>query len=49
MTETELCLAYFHRFQALILECLSITQPPETLTDDDRVTLAGQYLSIVSE
>jgi hypothetical protein len=49
MTETERCLAYFHRYQALILERLTINQPPETLTDDDRVKLAGQYLSLVSE
>lgn len=49
MMETERSLAYFHRFQELILEHLRITQLPETFTDDDRVKLADQYLSIVSE
>ncbi len=49
MTETERSLAYFLRYQEWILEYLNITQPPETLTDDERVRLAGQYLSSVSE
>ena len=49
MTETERALAYFHRYQALILNRLAIQQPPDTLSDDERVSLASRYLSIVSE
>ncbi len=48
MTEQERRLRYFHKFQREILERLEITQPPETLTDEDRVGLAGMYLEIAS-
>ncbi len=49
MTTEELRLAYFHHLQDVILERLQITQPPETLTDEDRIGLANAYLDIVSE
>ena len=49
MTTEKLRLAYFHQLQDVILERLQITQPPETLTDADRVWLANAYLDIVSE
>lgn len=49
MTTEELRLAYFHQLQDVILERLQITQPPETLTDADRIGLANAYLDIVSE
>ena len=32
MTQTERALAYFHRYQALILNRLAIRQPPDTLS-----------------
>lgn len=48
MTERERLLAYFHKFQGEILVRLQITQPPETLTEEDRVWLASAYLDMVS-
>ena len=48
MTDRELALAYFRRWQEVILQRLSITQDPATLSDDDRTDLAMAYLSIVS-
>jgi hypothetical protein len=49
LTDRELALAYFRRWQEVILHRLSITQDPATLSDDDRTGLAMAYLSIVSE
>jgi hypothetical protein len=48
MTEQERQLRYFQRFQQEILERLEITQPPETLTDDDRTGLARAYLDLMA-
>ena len=49
MTDYEICLAYFQRFQREILERLGVSQPAEAFSDDERVGLADQYLRIVSE
>lgn len=48
MTEHERRLRYFQKFQQEILQRLQITQPPETLTDEDRVGLAGVHLDLMS-
>jgi hypothetical protein len=48
LTDRELALAYFRRWQEVILQRLSITQDPATLSDDERTDLAIAYLSIVS-
>jgi hypothetical protein len=48
LTDRELALAYFKRWQEVILQRLSITQDPATLSDDDRAGLANAYLEVVS-
>ena len=48
VTEQERRLRYFNKFQQEILQCLRITQPLNTLTDEDRVALAGIYLDIMA-
>ncbi|MFM9089148.1 MAG: hypothetical protein ACKOPT_13635 [Cyanobium sp.] len=48
LTDRELALAYFHRFERVILDRLRIAQAAETLTEDDRVGLASAYLDIAS-
>lgn len=48
MTERERRLRYFQKFQQEILQRLRITQPAETLTDEERVGLAGAYLDIMA-
>jgi hypothetical protein len=48
LTHRELALAYFRRWQEVILQRLSITQDPATLSDEDRTSLAMAYLGIVS-
>ena len=48
-TDRELALAYFRRWQEVILQRLGITSDPATLSDDDKIGLAMAYLSIVSD
>lgn len=48
MTDYEIRLRYFNKYQQEILKRLEITQPPETLTDEDRVGLAGVYLDLMA-
>jgi hypothetical protein len=49
LTDRELALAYFRRWQEVILHRLGITPDPATLSDDDKIGLAMAYLSIVSD
>lgn len=48
MTEYDRRLAYFYKFEQEILNRLKITQPADTLTDDDRAGLASMYLEIMA-
>lgn len=49
MTEREMSLEYFRRFQGDILEMLQVVRPAEALDDDDRVALVKAFLDVVSE
>ena len=48
-TEWSRALAYFDRYQALILERLDIRHQPDHLSDAERVELANRYISLVAE
>jgi len=41
-------LLYFNRHEEWILKYLRITQPKETLTDEDKADIASAYLDAVS-
>ena len=47
MSTYELSLAYFQRWQEVILQRLRIDQDPGALSDEDKAGLANAYLSIV--
>jgi hypothetical protein len=49
MTDREISLEYFRRFQTDILGLLEVVRPAEDLDDDDRVALVWAYLDVVSD
>lgn len=49
MTDREISLEYFRRFQTDILGLLEVMRPAEALDDDERVALVWAYLDVVSD